>query len=425
MATLRMRITDDALKELPLDFVGTVRDDDLSGFMLRGYGSGKKTFAFEYRVPGAGRSVPPRTFTIGTWPTLKAARARVTAEDLNRDVAHGRDPAAERQAQKQAAQQKKKQQTVAALIGEDAAYERALKRDKIVNWKVALSALRRELSPTVKNKSVDQVTRTDIVSAITAVDESGRPGAAADLHKHAVRFLEWCVEQGHCSANVMAGRRRRKQTRAQRLNKKHVGMAFNDDQLVAVWMACEADGSPFARLMQLALCSALRRSELAQLERKAHIKIDRIDVPAEITKTGYAHDVPLLPLARRVLAKTPKTTSALVFSYTGKRMSGWTKLINRIKEASGVPLRGLHDARRTVRTLMSRLGVAEDIAELSIGHVRADLIARYNRDRAWAARCQAFARVNRHIIALINKRGKQRRGAKQALLATGAAAANT
>jgi hypothetical protein len=26
----------------------------------------------------------------------------------------------------------------------------------------------------------------------------------------------------------------------------------------------------------------------------------------------------------------------------------------------------------------------EDIAELAIGHVRADLIARYNKDEAWA-----------------------------------------
>ena len=31
---------------------------------------------------------------------------------------------------------------------------------------------------------------------------------------------------------------------------------------------------------------------------------------------------------------------------------------------------------------MSRLGVAEDLSELAIGHVRADLIARYNKDEA-------------------------------------------
>jgi hypothetical protein len=53
---------------------------------------------------------------------------------------------------------------------------------------------------------------------------------------------------------------------------------------------------------------------------------------------------------------------------------------------------------------MSRLGVAEDIAELAIGHVRADLVARYNKDQAWEGRSDAFARVSAHVAALIGAR---------------------
>ena len=54
---------------------------------------------------------------------------------------------------------------------------------------------------------------------------------------------------------------------------------------------------------------------------------------------------------------------------------------------------------------MSRLGIPENIAELAIGHVRADLIARYNKDQAWEGRCGAFARVSAHIAALIGACG--------------------
>jgi hypothetical protein len=50
---------------------------------------------------------------------------------------------------------------------------------------------------------------------------------------------------------------------------------------------------------------------------------------------------------------------------------------------------------------MSRLGVPEDIAELAIGHQRADLVARYNKDRAWQARCDAFENISAHITALL------------------------
>jgi len=53
--------------------------------------------------------------------------------------------------------------------------------------------------------------------------------------------------------------------------------------------------------------------------------------------------------------------------------------------------------KRASGPLMSRLGVPEDIAELAIGHVRADLIARYNKDDAWAGRRDAFERVSDHV----------------------------
>jgi hypothetical protein len=53
---------------------------------------------------------------------------------------------------------------------------------------------------------------------------------------------------------------------------------------------------------------------------------------------------------------------------------------------------------------MSRLGVAEDLAELAIGHVRVDLIARYNKDEAWEGRRDAFTRVSDHVATLIGAR---------------------
>ena len=78
-------------------------------------------------------------------------------------------------------------------------------------------------------------------------------------------------------------------------------------------------------------------------------------------------------------------------------------MVSKLQQASGVDFR-LHDLRRTARTLMSRLGVAEDIAELAIGHVRADLIARYNKDEAWESRRDAFTRVSAHVATLIGAR---------------------
>jgi hypothetical protein len=88
---------------------------------------------------------------------------------------------------------------------------------------------------------------------------------------------------------------------------------------------------------------------------------------------------------------------------TGGRIKGWTKLVAKLQRDSGVDFR-LHDLRRTARTLMSQLGVPEDVAELAIGHLRADLVARYNKDQAWEGRRDAFTRVSDHVATLIGAR---------------------
>ena len=105
---------------------------------------------------------------------------------------------------------------------------------------------------------------------------------------------------------------------------------------------------------------------------------------------------------RRIPVSSASCTSPLLFPsrFTGGRLKGWTTLVAMLQDLSGVDVK-LHDLRRTVRTLMSRLGVAEDIAELAIGHQRADLVARYNKDTAWRARAEAFEKVSAHISALL------------------------
>ena len=61
----------------------------------------------------------------------------------------------------------------------------------------------------------------------------------------------------------------------------------------------------------------------------------------------------------------------------------------------------LHDLRRTFRSLLSRLGVSEPIAEIAIGHRRADLIERYDKHVPWPEITAAFEKVSEHVAALL------------------------
>jgi integrase len=289
----------------------------------------------------------------------------------------------------------------------------------LVNVRTAMHALRRGLQQHM-TADVAALSRADIVAAIDALISSGKRGSATDLRKFARGFCEWAVAQGLAPFNVMAGLRSPGRTRRQRLrDAEDKGKALSDAEIVAVWRAAqrlqeraaagEAVSGTFGGLVQLALLTGMRRGELAQFEHR-HIRSDavrgidgeRIHLPKTITKTAADHDIALTPLMRAVIAAQPHSTSPLLFPsrMTGGRLRGWNHLVAALQRNSGVDFQ-LHDLRRTCRTLMSRLGIAEDIAELAIGHQRADLVARYNKDAAWPQRVEAFQKIDRHISTLL------------------------
>ena len=163
---------------------------------------------------------------------------------------------------------------------------------------------------------------------------------------------------------------------------------------------------PFGGLIRLALLTGLRRNEIATLE-WSDIRDDAIVIPAQRSKMGRAHFVPLTGLMRSVLEMQPiRTGNPLVFPsvVTGGVMAGWSKLLPKLIKASGVDMR-IHDTRRTTRTLLSRLGVDEALAELCIGHLRKGLVGIYNKDLMWSARVAAVAKVSDHIRALVEDGG--------------------
>jgi integrase len=394
-------------------------DTVVSGFGVRCLPGGSRTFVFRYRPAGGGRSVNPRLLRLGSFPSISLDDARAAARIHAGNVAKGLDPARQR-----AEERRRDRATLGKLLAGDGPYELHLKERGLVNIKTALSSLRRGLKAHMAT-DVAALSRNDIVTAIGELTKIGKRGAATDLRKFSRTFCEWTVEQGLAKFNPLAGLRTPSRTRLQRLrDAEDKGKALTDAELVAVWRAAQAiqdrsqrgeriTGS-FGGLVQLALLTGMRRGELSQLQRDRHILTgeraidnrgidgERIHLPKAITKTAADHDIPLTPLMRAVIAAQPRVSSQLLFPsrITGGRLKGWTKMVAALKDLSGVDVK-LHDLRRTVRTLMSRLGEAEDIAELAIGHQRTDLVARYNKDKAWQARVAAFEKVSAHISALL------------------------
>ena len=367
-------------------------DGLIVGLGVRVRSSGSASWTFQYRRKGAGRSEAPRKVTLGSWPTLTIDAARGAAQALAGEVALKKDPASDLR------EERRRERTAVSAALDD--YQRALERRRIVNTTTVMSTLRRGLAPFAA-REIDALTRADLVGLIEALEHAGKPGAATDLRSHSRAWLEWAVSRGLVQFNVLAGLRRARSSRAERLGDESKGKALSDEEIVALWNSATTLGA-FGGMLRLGLLTAMRRNELAGL-RWGDVHDNRIVLAAGSTKTGAKHEIPLTSAMRAVLTAQPRGTGPLVFSSTrtGGQLAGWSGLVDAAVRTSGVHFR-LHDLRRTVRTVMSRCGVREDVAELAIGHLRTGLLAIYNRDDAWSARVSAFEAVSQHIAQLVS-----------------------
>lgn len=402
----KIKLTDAYVKTVAAPEGGkevTIWDTDVSGFGLRLRGASKSYVLF-YRPAGMGRAANAKRLKLGTpetLPSVKEAR-RLAREALGR-VAAGADPAAER-----AEQKRRETSTLSDLLGR---YDQYLERRGHVNRTMVLSVLRRRLKPHL-GKDVAEVRGWEFAEIIERLEKAGLPGAAAGFRSHCSTFLNWCAFDARAiDANPLAGFRRGRNTRQEKVKRETYGRALSDDELRAVWNAATPD-TAFGRLVRFLILTGCRRSEAAGL-RRSMIDMDagRIDLPAAFTKQARGHTVFFgQDLENLLKACTVDARDAdLVFAAprTGGVMSGWSKYMDATgkradqKTVGLVPRSGvrfsLHDLRRTFRTGLSRLGVESDIAELALGHARLDLEARYDRhDFADKARA-AFAAWARHV----------------------------
>jgi integrase len=379
-----------------------LQDAVVPGLAVRVYPTGRKVFIIQYRTDGGGRSAPQRRLALGEVAAISLSDARKAAKKKLGEVAGGGDPSGERKV----ARRKERERLEPTLD----AYEASLERRRVVKRDEVMSLLRRELLRPLGNVELGTITRNDLVKRIAAVEASGRPGAAQELRKVAAVFLGWAAETGLISVSPLAGWRRKRRTRAERLDRP--GRALADRELPILWQAASATGWPFGPYLQMLLLLGQRRTETA-LMRWSDLNVEKgvWTVPAEITKSGREHRVPLPAQAVAILKLLPRMArSDFVFpGHRGAPLTGWSKRLPPVYGATakaGMAPWSLHDLRRTMRTGLGRLGADRIVAELLLNHAISDeLTAIYDRAEYWQQRVEAAGRWAEHVMALIEGGG--------------------
>ena len=184
---------------------------------------------------------------------------------------------------------------------------------------------------------------------------------------------------------------------------------LSDEEIRELWQVLDQGevASCHARFIRVLLLTGQRRSEVARADWR-EISADTWTIPAARYKTKIDHVVPLTAAVLAVLGEPQghdRRASGFVFSNDGGRTAlasfGRAKAeldraIDESRRTRGLepmPRWTLHDLRRTARSLMSRAGVAADVAERVLGHVIAGVRSVYDRHGYEAEKREALERL--------------------------------
>lgn len=401
-----IRLTQAAAEKLSPPKSGRVEyfDSHLPGFGLRISAAGARSWVVFYRVGS-----PPRLrrYTIGsfaTYPKVEAARDRARA--VLQDVDKGIDPA-----EAKAAEATRPADTVAMLAGE---FIERYAKPKNRSWAESEKTLKRHIVSRWGKREAASITRRDVLDLLDELVDKGNPIAANRVLATVRKMFGWAVERDILAASPVVNIK----APAREVERDRV---LTDDELKTIWAAAEKAGGVPGAFFKTLILTGQRRDEVATMRWDALDLDARVwTLPRDATKGDRSHEVPLSPLAIKVLTAVPRT-GEFVFSRArvGKKaaggkpaqqrpsrerpISGYSKMKAAIAEEAGFTDWRIHDLRRTAGTGMARAGIAVSVISRVLNHKEGGVTKIYNRYSYLDEKRHALETWARKVETLVKK----------------------
>jgi integrase len=376
-----------------------VFDDELPGFFIRKFESGKASYGVKYNV---GRQQRRKTLGKVVRGNLKAMRleaSRVLAKArLGSDVVAVARTAAAKNAV-----------TLGEVVPRYLEARHGELRPK--SHSEATRYLQQSWAP-LHAVTIDGITRQSIVAIVDDLERANGK-VTADRARIALSGLfGWAIDRGYLDGNPSLNVR----SRAQSASRARV---LTEAELMEVWNACLDDDHGY--IVKLLILTGQRRAEIGDLAwPEVDLEKRQIDLPEHRTKNGRPHIVPLSAGALRIISSLPRSLGReLAFGRGAGGYGGWSKskaeLDARIAKAraqaahksKGKPMHDwtLHDLRRSFVTHISEHGFAQPhVVEAIVNHIsgaKAGVAGVYNRASYLAEKRQALELWGAHVAALV------------------------
>lgn len=382
----------------PTDKRQEIPDTFVKGLYLTVQTSGAKSWQVRYRTGTA-----QRRMTLGRYPVLGLAEARDKAREVLLAAQEGADPAAARREVKAAKSELAERDTIRALVElHDKRHLAKLKSGRTVKRE-----LDRHVVARWGDRDVHSITKRDVVDLLDELVDSGREITANRVRGYLGKFFAWCLERDVIEVSPMLGVKRPAKERSR-------DRVLSDDEVRWFWQGCEAAGWPWEGVGKLLLLTGQRLGEVVGM-REHELDGDLWTLPADRTKNGRVHTVPLSAPALAVIKAQPRIgRQGLIFTTTGNTpLSGFDGARNKIAAAMDAQAAEdgrtiehwtFHDLRRTAATGLARLGIPVRVTEAVLNHVSGTgggIVAVYQRHDYADEKRQALEAWARYVADLV------------------------
>jgi integrase len=350
-----------------------VWDDRQHGLAIRVQPTGSKSWYVVYSLRNR-----VRWYHLGNANAIGLADARKLAAEVMLDVIRGKDPAAERKAERGAG--------TFAELAECYLEQHAKKHNK--SWQQPDRLVRRYLLPKWGKLQAATIVRADVKAIMAKI---AAPILANQVLAAGSSIFSWAVKQEFLAANPCRGVDRNETRSRERI--------LADSEVPLFWTAFDDAGLVVSCALKTLLLTGQRPGEVTHMRRE-HLKdgwwwempgapVPELAWPG--TKNGASHRVWLPAPVREILAELDDgATTGFVFAGANKRLDG---AMRAVCSQLGVERATPHDLRRTHGSTITALGFGRDAMNRVQNHIEGGIATVYDR--------HAYAEENRRVMEAV------------------------
>jgi integrase len=413
-------------------------DTAMPGFGLMVTKTGARSFVFQYRnALHQSRRMTWAARMDGSKAGLTLDQAHREAKKVAGDVERGIDPLEQQREERRKTEEARRKAeaaattTVKAILEDYLVQVLGMTRDEQGNATFdgtkrsapeQLRTFEQHVYPQIGEEQIEHLKRSRITKMLDNIATNSGPVMADRTLAYLRAGLNWYASRTDDYVSpIVRGMARTK-------SKERAGTrVLTDDEIRDLWTALDtaAEGLPtcYPKYIRTLLLTALRRNEGSE---GSWLEIERVrrdgfdgpvwTIPQARMKNKLDHAVPLTLAILTLIGEQPNDARKRPFLFSTTRgekpFSGFSKAkkmveeqIAEIRRKDGrppMPPWGLHDLRRTAKTLMIRAGVRPDISERVLSHVIPGVEGIYDRWGYLPEKLDALTRLAALVVRIIN-----------------------